>query len=373
MIDKEAAELRRRFRTDRSSITKVHGCYVNQFGEVVSTFDESLTLLPVEVQEKYMELFRKSLSGRLGGTLSDITFSTAQVQDSEEHRLLCSLRDTKLEDEESRKALYQKIAGSVHIADVCLLILLAWDCYDVPFRGKDGSEQEGDSQFSFVICSVCPVKESKPSLRWDAGEKAFRNHGSEWIAGNPELGFLFPAFDDRATNLYGALMYNRSKKDGYDSFVEAVFHTKPAMALEMQHESFRDVLEDALAEECTANVVKNVHTQLREMIQTHKDARDPEPLRVGCETLSDILESSGITEKKLATFRVRYEQTFGCDGELPPQNLMGAGKLEYKTPSVVIKVDPDRSDLIAQREMGGTSYLVIRADEGVEINGIPVK
>ncbi len=373
MIDKEAAELRRRFRPDRSSITKVHGCYVNQFGEIVTTFDESLTLLPAEVQEKYLELLKKSLSGRLGGTLSDISFTTAQVKDSEEHRLLSRLRDTKLEDEEGRMALYQKIAGSVHIAEVSLLILLAWDCYDVPFRGKDGSLQEGDTQFSFVVCTVCPVKETKPSLRYDAKEKAFRNQGADWVVGNPELGFLFPAFDDRATNLYGALMYNRSKKDGYDDFVEAVFRTKPVMALEVQHESFREVMADALEDECSAKVVQTVHTQLRDLVQTHKEARDPEPLRVGCEELSDILESTGVTEQKLASFRVRYEQTFGLDSELPPQNLIGASKLEYKTPSVTVKVDPDRSDLIELREMGDTKYLLVRADEGLEINGIPVQ
>ncbi len=373
MIDKEAAELRRRFRPDRSGITKVHGCYVNQVGEIVTTFDESMALLPTEVQEKYLELLKKALSGRLGGTLSDVVFSTAQVKDSEEHGLLTKLRNTKLEDEQSRTALYKKIAGSVRIPEVSLLILLARDCYDVPFRGKDGSLQEGDTQFSFVVCSVCPVKESKPALRYDAGEKAFRNQGAEWVVGSPELGFLFPAFDDRAANIYGALMYNRSKKDGYDDFVQAVFRTKPAMAVEVQHESFREVLADALEEECSAAVIKNVHSQLREMVQTHKDARDPEPLRVDCETLSDVLEDSGVTEQKLAAFRVRYEQTFGSDSELPPQNLMGGGKLEYKTPSVSIKVDPDRSDLIELREMGGTEYLVVRADEGVEINGIPVK
>lgn len=373
MIDKEAAELRRRFRPDRSSITKVHGCYVNQFGEIVTTFDESLTLLPTEVQEKYMELFRKSLSGKLGGTLSDITFTTAQVKDSEEHRLLSQLRDSKLEDEACRTALYQKIAGAVHIADVCLLILLAWDCYDVPFRGKDGSLQEGDTQFSFIVCSVCPVKETKPNLRYDAKEQAFRNHGADWVVGSPELGFLFPAFDDRASNLYGALMFNRSRKDSYDSFVDAVFHTKPAMALEMQHESFRDVLSDALDSECSAKVIQTIHTQLREMVQTHKESRDPEPLRVGCEELNDILEGTGISQQKLAAFRVRYEQTFGTDSELPPQNLIGASRLEYKTPDVSIKIDPDRSDLIELREMGGAKYLVIRAEEGVEINGIPVQ
>lgn len=42
MIDKEVAELRRRYRQDRSNITKIHGCYVNVHGELVSAFTLSM-------------------------------------------------------------------------------------------------------------------------------------------------------------------------------------------------------------------------------------------------------------------------------------------------------------------------------------------
>ena len=80
MIDKEVSELRRRFRADRTAITHVYGCYVNPFGELLAEFDESLTLLPADEQEKYLELLKKGISGTLGRTLSELSFSTAQVQ-----------------------------------------------------------------------------------------------------------------------------------------------------------------------------------------------------------------------------------------------------------------------------------------------------
>ncbi len=374
MIDREISELRRRFRADRTAITHIYGCYVNTFGEILAEFDESLALLPAQEQEKYLELLKKGISGALGRTLSELSFSTAQVQSGAEHALLMQLRAERLSVAETRRSLYEKIAGSLRLAESNYLILLASDVYDVPFRGKDGAlrEDSGDTQFSYLVCSICPVRETRPSLCYDPAEKSFHGRGADWAAGNPELGFLFPAFDDRAANLYGALLYNRSKDQGYDEFIEAVFRTRPPMAISVQKDTFRDVLVEALDEECSPRVIQTVHTQLREMAAVHKEARDPETLRVGCGEVSEILEHSGVSEPRAAAFRVKYEEAFGVDAELPPQNLLNTAQLEYKTPDVVIKLNPDRQDLIQIKEIGGVRCVVIAADEGIEINGVTV-
>ena len=374
MIDKELSELRRRFRADRTAISHIYGCYVSPLGEILAEFDESLTLLPVTEQEKYLDLLRKGVSGTLGRTLSELSFTTAQVQSGEEHGLLMKLLGEKLNQAETRHTLFEKISGSLRLPETGYLILLATDVYDVPFRGKDGSlnADSGDTQFSYLVCAVCPVKETKPVLRYDPAEKSFHGRGVDCVAGNPELGFLFPAFDDRATNLYGALLYNRSKENSYEDFIEAVFHTRPPMAVGVQKDTFREVLVEALDEECSPEVVQTVHTQLREMAAVHKEAHVPEPLTVSREELSEVLEHTGISEPKMAAFRVKYEEAFGVDASMPPQNLINTAQLEYKTPDVVIKVNPDRQDLIQVRELGGVRCVVIAADEGIEINGVNV-
>ena len=374
MIDKEASELRRRFRADRTAITHIYGCYVNQFGEILAEFDESLALLPADEQEKYLELLKKGISGTVGRTLSNLSFSTAQVQSGEEHGLLMQLRQERLKEAETRHTLFAKIAGSLRLAEVGYLILLGCDVYDVPFRGKDGMLQDdsGDTQFSYLVCAICPVKETRPGLRYEAAEKSFHGKAVDQVVGNPELGFLFPAFDDRAANLYGALLYNRSKDCGYDEFVEAVFHTRPPMAVSVQKDTFREVLVEALDEECKPGVVQSLHTQLRELAAVHKEARDPEPLTISCAEVGAILEHTGVSEPKMAAFRVKFEEAFGSDAELPPQNLLNTAQLEYRTPDVIVKVNPDRQDLIQVREIGGVRCVVIAADEGVEINGVTV-
>lgn len=371
MNKKEISELKRRFRQDRSNITRIRGCYVNVHGELAATFNESMGMLPVEEQEKYLELLKKSLSGGIGKNLVDIAFSTRQVVDSDEHRLLSTLRNSGLKDEAAVQQLYEKIAASLQLGEN-YLILLAYDSYDVPFKSSDEVMQDdgGRDVFSYIICSICPVKETKPVLRYDAVERAFHNKGAESVVMAPELGFLFPAFDDRATNLYGALYYTRNAALGYDAFVDSIFHTEPPMAAKAQKETFCGVLADALEDECSVEVVQTVHASLHDMVQVHKEAKLADPLTVTCQELGTVLSDAGVSEKKVASFRVKYEDAFGAEKELPPQNLMDERKLEYKLPDVVVKVNADRKDLVQTRIIGGVKYLLINAEEGVEINGI---
>ena len=52
---------------------------------------------------------------------------------------------------------------------------------------------------------------------------------------------------------------------------------------------------------------------------------------------------------------------------------VGAIGFEVKTPDVSIKVAPDRSDLIETRVIGGIKYILINAEENVEVNGVSIR
>lgn len=153
MNQKEINELRRRFRPEKSAISRVYGCYVNSSKEIVSDLDESLGMMPQEESEKYLSLLKKGLSGSLGKNLIDIVFSTQQVVDSEEHRLLTTLRDSQLKDNEARQTFYRKVIDSLDMGDSSYLLLLVCDSYDVTHRGKDDSLQAdaSDEVFTYTV------------------------------------------------------------------------------------------------------------------------------------------------------------------------------------------------------------------------------
>lgn len=163
MNQKELGELRRRFCPDRSAVSRVYGCYVNSGREIISYLDESLGQMPQEEAEKYLGLLKKALSGTLGKNLIDIVFSTEQVMNGPEHRLLSQLRSSALKDGAARDAFYQKVIESLDMGESNYLILLAHDAYDVPHRGKDGEAQAdgSDEVFQYIVCAICPVKDGR--------------------------------------------------------------------------------------------------------------------------------------------------------------------------------------------------------------------
>ncbi len=54
-------------------------------------------------------------------------------------------------------------------------------------------------------------------------------------------------------------------------------------------------------------------------------------------------------------------------------NVYNPRSFEVKTPDVVIKVNPERTDLINTKMIDGRQCLVIELDGNVEVNGIAVR
>ena len=373
MIDKEIGEIRRHLRRERSNITAIYGCYVNENKEIISQFRQSTGMMPENESDKYFALLRRTLSGSLGRNLIDVTFKTSQVAGSEEHKLLMELRETKLADDEKRQQLCQKIIDNV-ILDGNYLILLAYDAYDVPFKSKDDTFQKDSSEevYQYILCTVCPVKQTKANLHYVPEEKLFHDGAMNQMVSAPVLGFLFPAFDNRSTNIYNALYYTRDVKSNQEALVEALFQAPIPKPAAEQKKTFEALLATALGEECSMDVVQTVHDQLCQRIAMHKESKIPEPLLVTKEDVKEVLESCGVSEKNLSKFSVDYDEAFGFEAEVHPKNIIDSKHFEVKTPDVSIKVSPERSDLIETRVIGGVKYIMICADEDVEVNGVSI-
>jgi len=372
MNEKEVGELRRRQRRERSNMTAIYGCYVNENQEVISEFRLSTGIMPENEADKYFAMIRKVLSGSLGRNLIDITFKTAQVAGSPEHKMLMDLR-ADLKNDELRESFYKKIIDSV-VLEGNYLILLGCDSYDVPFKSKDDSFQSDSSEenFTYILCAVCPVKQTKATLHYVPEEKTFHDGAMLQQVSAPAIGFLFPAFDNRATNIYNALYYTRDVKQSQEAFVEAVFNAPIPKPAEEQKRSFEALLATSLGEDCSLDVVQTVHDELCQRIEMHKESKIPEPLTVGKEDVKEVLSSCGVSEEHVAKFSVDFEEVFGLDAQVHPKNIIDNKCFEVHTPDVSIKVSPERSDLIETRVIGGIKYILICADEDVEVNGVSI-
>lgn len=371
MLEKEIAEIKRTFTPDKTAITAIHGCYVNGKGEIISKFTQSVGMMPEEEAEKFLAVFKRTLSGTAEKNLIDISFSSSQVTDSEEHRLLMALKNSELKDEEALEKFYGIVTGSVTMEEN-YVILLAHSVYDVPYKASDGQRVDADSTgvYSFIICSICPVKMTKSALTYDAAEKLFHPSTAASAIASPRMGFLFPAFDDRQTNIYDALYYTSDIGDVHEELISALFRTDVPMTAAEQNVTFHTVLAESLEEACSFDVVKKLHSSICGKIEEHKAAREDVPLAISKHDVKEVLEECGVAEEKLDSFIKRYDESFGKGKDLAPKNIVDTKRFEVRTPEAVIRVPPEFSNLIETRVIDGVKYILIRADSGVEINGL---
>ena len=373
MNEKEVGEIRRHMRRDRSNMTAIFGCFVNDNKEIIAEYRASTGIMSENESDKYYAILRKALSGAVGKNLIDLTFKTSQVAGSPEHKLLMDLRECKLQDDELRQSLYQKMMESI-VMEGNYLILLGCDTYDVPFKSKDDFQQNdsSDESYTYLICAVCPVKQTKPNLHYVPEEKTFHDGAMNQPVSAPEVGFLFPAFDNRSTNIYNALYYTRNTKENQDALIEALFNTPVPKPAAEQKKCFEALLTTSLGEECSMDVVQTVHEQLCERMALHKESKVPDPLLVDKQVFKDVLTGCGVSEASVSKFSVQYDETFGFEAELHPKNIIDSKHFEIHTPDIAIKIDPTRRDLVETRVIGGVKYIMINADEDVEVNGVSI-
>lgn len=372
MTDKELREIRRRFRHNKSNILSIKGCIVDKDKTIKSYINQSLINSVSDECEKLLSIMKKTLSGHVGINLYDLEYSAQQVMESSEHALLNELRNSNLSNEDALNTFYEKVIESV-ISETQYAILIASDNYDVFSYNKDGEREEDSSTvFSYIVCCICPIKESKPALYFSNFDNSFRTTDNYHLLSNPDFGFMFPTFDDRATNLYKVQFYSRDVTNIHSDFIKNIFNLESPKASAEQKESFGSCLTETLAEDCNFELVKTVHEHVSELVNEHKIAKEEEPLIITKSTFKSVLESSGVSDEKVRHFEEKFEEEFGQNAKVSPDSIVDTKKFEVNTPYVSIKIDPERSDLISTQIINGSRFILIRANDGIEINGVNV-
>lgn len=372
MQKQEISEIKKLLTQKNCSITRICGCYVDGEKNKKTQFKQAFLALPEEEMFKYFEILRKTLSGTLGKNLITLEFPLKSEEPGGTQEFLLRLRDSKLKDDALLDEYYDKIIANYEYVGN-YLILVIHDVYDVPGKTSDGIEMEdaSDEIYEYILTCICPVELSKPGLSYNPEENAFQNRIRDWVVTLPETGYLFPAFNDRSSDIHSALYYSKDPEELKESFVAEVLGCPLPLSAGGQKETFQALIEETLGEECDIEVVKNIHDKLTEMVEEHKE--EPEPLVLAKNEVKTIFADSGVSNEKLEEFDKYYDETAGETTSLLASNVMNTRTFEVKTPDVVIKVNPERTDLIETRNIGGRECLVIELGGNVVVNGITVR
>lgn len=372
MIKQELSELKKLFTQRNCSIDRICGCYVDGEKNKKTLFRQAFLSLPEEEMFKYFEILRKSLSGTPGKNALTLEFPLQSEEEGGTQEFLLRLRDSKLKDDELLDAFYDKIIQSYEYVGN-YLILLIHDAYDVPGRATDGIDMDdaSDEVYEYILACICPVNLSKPGLSYNAMENAFQNRIRDWVVEMPEHGFLFPAFNDRSSDLHSTMYYSKDCDELKETFVEELLGCPLPMTAGTQKETFQVLVEETLGEDCDIEIVKNIHEQINELIAEHSE--DPAPLVLDKNEVKTIFANSGVNNERMAEFDRHYDETAGERTTLQVSNVVNTRSFEVKTPDVVIKINPERTDLVETRNINGRECLVIALDGNVEVNGIAVR
>lgn len=372
MNKKEVLEIRKQFTPANCAITRIAGCYVDHEKNKKMESKSAFLSLPEEEAFKYFDIFKKTLSGTMGKNMLNMEFPIDQEMPGGTQEFLMKLKASKLEDDMLLEEFYDKVIATYEYAENYYIILIH-AMYDVPGRSSDNMEMfdASDEVYEYLVCSICPVSLSKAGLSYNAESNCIQDRIRDWVVDMPDKGFLFPAFNDRSTDIHGVLYYTKKSEDLQPELIEQLLGAKMPMSANTQKETFQMLIEDTLGEDGDYETIRNIHDTLNDMIEEHKE--EPEPLQLDKTDVRKVFEKSGVSSEKMECFDQNYEETAGEKTSLLATNITETKKFQIETPDIVIKVNPERADLIETRVIDGRQCLVIAVDNHIEVNGVNVR
>lgn len=372
MNRKEILEIKKLFTNEKCCIQRICGCYVDGNKNKVLTFKDAFLSLQDEEIFKYYKIFRSSLSGTLGKNLMNMEFPMETHEEGGSQDFLMKLRDSHLQDDDLLEIFYNKVIENYNYGENYLILLID-ACYDVPGKSTDGDEINDASEYVYehILCNICPVKLSKEGLCYNATTNSIETRVRDWLVDGPAHGFLFPAFNDRNTDIHNILYFSKNAEDVQPELIDGMLGCVTPMTSKTQKATFSEIIEETLGETCNFETVKAIHENLTAFVEEHKE--EPEPVALGKMEVKKVLEHSGVSNECIEEFEETFANAAGEKANFMASNVLNSRTFEIKAPDVVIKVSPDRTDLVETREIGGRTFLMIELTDKVEVNGMVVK
>ncbi|MBP3234486.1 MAG: DUF4317 domain-containing protein [Eubacterium sp.] len=387
MIKKEINEIKSLFDTIQDcGIQRLAGCYVNGDKTKVKTFNETFYNLPEEEMYKYLEIFRKTLSGTPGKNLLDMQFVDAESESDEKGRgLLNKLRLSELADEAFLDKFYDSVIENYNFVGNYLILLICQN-YDVPGITTDGIEMDDASEevYRYILCSICPMKLTKPGLGFDDDLGEIHTLRQMFAVELPDNGFLFPAFNDRSTD-DNAILYSSRKADVLqDAFLEKVLDVSATLPAKQQKEGFTEFVTEVLGDESSFETVLAIQENLKETVNNKKSEAEGETVFLDKQSMRNVFEKSGVSEEKLSTFDKKFDDQFDMkktdyaptvkvEEKLFADNVAPVRNFEVRNKNMLLRVSSKHTDIIDTRVIDGKKCLVIELTEDLTVNGIPVE
>lgn len=416
MTKKDVLELKRRFKKDACTFTRMCGCYVDGERNRVVKLTETFLNLEEEEFFKYLEIAKKALSGTLGNNLLELEFPTEEESAGGRQQFLTALRSSALQNEDLLERFYDLIIDHYEYAGN-YLILIFHDAYDVITKTSDNSKlDESEEVYEYLLCAICPVSLSKPGLGYREDENRIGPRIRDWIVCPPDSGFLFPAFTDRSADIHSVMTYHKNPKEPHTELIEGALGCIAKRTAAEQKMAFASIIEkayggDAESSHETFCEIQNELSDLAAEQESEETEETKDPVLLTGDTIGEILAGADIPQTQADVIEKAYREEFKDDAPIlthlvdakaaedgnrkkqKKELVKKVGVLEQelkdarmlaglseeenapdapKTYDVILRVKPEKAAQIHSQMIQGQKCLVIPMEENehAAINGV---
>lgn len=319
MRKKDILELKKRFKKDHCTFTKMCGCYVNGEKNILLKFRETFLNLEEDDYFKYLEIAKKVLSGTIENNILELNFELNEEHVNEKQLEFMKLKNSQLKDDLLLDDFYNSIINNYDY-EGNFLILIFHDAYDIITKTKDNAKlDESEEVYEYILCAICPVELSKAGLRYFEEENSIKSRTRDWVVEAPSNGFVFPAFINRTTDVNSIMYYTKNAKDTHPELMENVLGCPSKQTNTEKKETFNDILRDALGpdEKKSDHFFMEIQESLNNKIEEHNIIHEysETPIFLTDEVIQDILNESGVPDEITTKIEKSYAESFG---DTPP-------------------------------------------------------
>jgi len=174
-------ELTRRMTPARNCFARIAGAYMDEEGYDHSTFNLNFRKLPEKEAKRNLAMAKVIPFAETNELLKEYRFPAGEARKNSMWSLLTAMKNGEMKDDALLSVFYE-LMGESYRTNSSYCIFMFYGSYDVPVKGTDGAWLEGsEEEYDFLVCAVAPTDE-------------------EYEPGEPEFGFLFPAFKERSSD-----------------------------------------------------------------------------------------------------------------------------------------------------------------------------
>ena len=409
--NKDILELKRRFKKEACTFTRMSGCYVDANKNKVVSLNENFLNLEDEEFYKYLEIAKKTLSGTIGNNLLQLKFNKEEEEHGGKQHYLLGLRESGLKNPDLLEHLYDLIIENYDYVGN-YLILVFHDAYDVITKTNDDLKiDESEEVYQYLLCAICPVNLSKPGLGYREDENRIGARIQDWVVGVPDVGFLFPSFDERSADIHSLTYYVRDAKDSHPDFIEALGCGAKRTATEEQ-QTFHAMVKRTIAPiiEKSDDVMIEIQEKLSELVEENEAAQEdlvlgePEIFTLTPEIIKEALPEVEIPDETVSLIQAHFQEEFQ---DAPPvvKNLVNEKEIEKNNKEkkeqklleevaslkkelkekndnpvtsvseeekdysdIFVRMKPEKANQVKAQTIDGQKYLLIPVEEEDQIN-----